>query len=263
MAYHKYMVGFLVKKTFFDLWDNLFKAALLNLGFILSAAAPVFALSRLESLPLAALLVLFAGILWCFVYLFAAARSLRAVSDYGSFGFADFFAGLRAAWPGGLVMGFLVFLMWLLAAVAIPFYLGMNSILGLFLAALIFWTLAAGVLALQFFPAVYSRLDSKITKAVRKCFLIFFDNPGFCVFSFFYNLAALAVSVFLAFLFPGPAGLLLYWDEALRLRLLKYDWLEANPGANRRRIPWDALLIEEREKTGTRSFKNFIFPWKD
>jgi hypothetical protein len=257
------MIGFLIKKTFFDLWDNLFKAALLNLGLILSAGASIFAFSLLEFFPPAAFLVLLIGILWCFVYLSAAALSLRAISDYGSFGFADFFANLRTAWPRGLVMGLFVFLIWLLAAAVIPFYLGMHSLLGLFLAALIFWTLAAAVLALQFFPAVCSRLDSKITKAIKKCFLFFFDNPGFCFFSFLYNLAALGLSVFLAFLFPGPAGLLLYWDEALRLRLLKYDWLEANPGANRRRIPWDALLIEDREKTGTRSLKNFIFPWKD
>ena len=34
-------------------------------------------------------------------------------------------------------------------------------------------------------------------------------------------------------------------------------------GSGRRKIPWDAILIEEREKTGTRSLKSFIFPWKD
>jgi hypothetical protein len=73
----------------------------------------------------------------------------------------------------------------------------------------------------------------------------------------------MVLSMFLGFLAPGPAGVLLFLDEGLRLRLLKYDWLEANPDANRRKVPWDALLIEEREKTGTRSFKNFIFPWKD
>ncbi|MDR2103555.1 MAG: hypothetical protein LBP42_05565, partial [Treponema sp.] len=73
----------------------------------------------------------------------------------------------------------------------------------------------------------------------------------------------LGMSVFLAFLFPGPAGILLYLDEAVRLRIFKYDWLEANPGENRRKVPWDALLIDDREKTGTRSLKSFIFPWKD
>jgi hypothetical protein len=71
------------------------------------------------------------------------------------------------------------------------------------------------------------------------------------------------ISLFLAFLAPGPAGALLFLDEAFRLRLLKYDYLEANPDANRKQIPWDALLIDERERTGTRTLRNFIFPWKD
>jgi hypothetical protein len=78
-----------------------------------------------------------------------------------------------------------------------------------------------------------------------------------------HNLVVLVLSLITFMMFPGPAGLLLYLDESLRLRLLKYDWLEANPGANRRKIPWDASLIDEREKTGTRTFRNFIFPWKD
>ncbi|GHT81356.1 hypothetical protein FACS1894130_13030 [Spirochaetia bacterium] len=111
--------------------------------------------------------------------------------------------------------------------------------------------------------AVSARLEDNHFKALKKCFLIFFDNGGFCVFSFIHNLILLALSVFLAFLLPGPAGILLFMDEALRLRLMKYDWIELNPDENRRKIPWDALLIDERDRTGTRSFKNFIFPWKD
>lgn len=257
------MIGFLIKKTFFDLWDNMFRVALVNLGFIASAAFPIFIPSLLETAPPLALLALLVGILWCFVYLMAAALSLKAVSDYGGFGFADFFRNLKAAWPAGLLMGFLVFLLVLMVTEVIPFYIGMNSIVGLLLAALIFWTLIAGILSLQFFPAVRARLDTKLSKVIKKCFLIFFDNPGLSIFSLLHNLVLLVISTLLAFLFPGPAGILLYLDEALRLRLLKYDWLEANPGANRRKIPWDALLIDEREKTGVRSLKNFIFPWKD
>jgi hypothetical protein len=257
------MIGFLIKKTFFDLWDNMFRVALVNLGFIISAAFPIFIPTLLEPVPPLAILALLAGILWCFVYLMAAALSFKEVSDYGAFGFADFFRNLKAAWPAGLILGLLVFLLVLMVTMVIPFYLSMNSIIGLLFSALIFWTLVAGILSFQFFPAVRARLDTKLTKVIKKCFLIFFDNPGLSIFSLIHNLILLVISTLLAFLFPGPAGILLYLDEALRLRLLKYDWLEANPGANRRKIPWEALLIDEREKTGTRSLKNFIFPWKD
>ncbi|MDR0376406.1 MAG: hypothetical protein LBH70_01275 [Spirochaetaceae bacterium] len=259
------MIGFLLKKTFFDLWDNLFRIALVNLGFIASVSLPVFVPPLLESVPVLSLVVFFIGILWCFVYLVTAAVSMKSISDYGSFGFGDFFRNMKAAWPAGVAGGVLVFILILLTVRVIPFYLGMEAmpVLGLFLAAVIFWTLVIGVLSLQFFPAVRARLDTKTVKIVKKCFLIFFDNSGFCIFSFILLVIFLLLSAFLAFLFPGPAGILLFLDEGLRLRLLKYDWLEANPGENRRKIPWDVLLIDEREKTGTRSLRNFIFPWKD
>jgi hypothetical protein len=265
------MIGFLIKKNFFDLWDNLFKAALLNIGFMASLAFPVFIPPLLEELPpagplgmsLPGAVVLGVGILWCFIYLAAAGLSLKNISDNRSFGFADFFANLKAAWPAGAALGGIVFFLFVPLVMAILFYLGMGSLLGLFLAAFVFWALVIGVLSLQFFYAVRSRLDVKFFKIIKKCFIIFFDNPGFSVFCFFYNLASLVLSALLAFIFPGPAGLLLFTDEALRLRLLKYDYLEANPEAPRRKIPWDVLLIEERERTGTRSLKSFIFPWKD
>ncbi|MDR2392988.1 MAG: hypothetical protein LBD93_02365 [Treponema sp.] len=257
------MVGFLLKKTFFDLWDNLFRVALLNLGFLASVAVPLFIPPLLPSLPVLGMLVLGVGILWCFVYLAATALSLKAISDYGSFGFGDFFMQVQHAWPSGIVMGGFVFLGGILLRVVIPFYLGLGSVIGLLVAAMIFWTLVLGSLSLQFFLAIRARLDTKLSKIIKKCLLIFFDNPLFCIFSCVYCLLTLGLSIFLGFLFPGPAGVLLYLDEALRLRLLKYDWLEVNADANRRKIPWEVLLIEEREKTGTRSFKSFIFPWKD
>jgi hypothetical protein len=260
------MIGFLIKKTFFDLWDNLFRVALLNLGFIASAAFPVFIPGLLIGLPALSVASLLIGVLWCSVYLAAAAYSLKSVSDYGAFGFGDFFRNLKQVWPAGLVMGGLLIALWSLVTLIIPFYWRMGSLFGLFLAAVVFWTTVVAVLSFQFFFAVRTRLDAKLTKVLKKSFIFFFDNPGFCLFSFIHNTVLLVLSVLLAFLFPGPAGILLYLDDALRLRLLKYDWMEANPEAaavKRRKIPWDALLIEEREKTGTRTLKSFIFPWKD
>jgi hypothetical protein len=260
------MFGFLIKKTFFDLWDNLFRIALLNLGFIASLAAPVF-LPGLFSSPALGMAVLVVGVLWCSVYLAAAALSLGAISNYGSFGFADFVSNLKTGWPAGLCMGGALLILWAMASIIIPFYLSINSMIGLLLAAVIFWTLVLSLLSLQFFFAVRTRLDTNLVKVFKKCFIIFFDNPGLAVFSLLHNAVLLVISGLLAFLFPGPAGILLYLDEALRLRLLKYDWIEANPrpdsSSKRRKIPWDAILIEEREKTGTRSLKSFIFPWKD
>jgi hypothetical protein len=127
----------------------------------------------------------------------------------------------------------------------------------------VFWFTVFGLISFQYYFTICARIGTNLKKAFRKCMIISLDNSGFSLFLLLHNIVGLILSSFLVFLLPGPAGALLYLDEALRLRLLKYDWLEANPGANRRKIPWDAILIEERERTGTRTFRNFVFPWKD
>jgi hypothetical protein len=234
-----------------------------NLGFLASAALPILVPPLLEFNLFLSLAVLLIGLVWLFIYLATAARCVKRISDYGSFGFSDFFQSIKQSIPVGLVMGLIIFFIVLLVTIVIPFYLNMESLIGVFFSAIIFWTVVVVILSLQFYPAASIRLDKNILKALKKCFIFCLDNTGFCLFSLFHNIVLLALSAILAFLMPGPAGLLLYLDEAVRLRLLKYDWLEENPTANRKHIPWDALLIDEREKTGSRTLRNFIFPWKD
>jgi hypothetical protein len=256
------MIGFLLKKTLYDLWDNLPRLVLLNLGFYASAAAPLLLPGALDFFPPLAWAALVLGVLWCCVYLAAAARCVRNISDYGIFGFGDFFRGLKAALPSGLVLGILVIIALFIITVVIPFYGSWESG-GVFIAAALFWSVAAGIIAFQFYPASGVRLDRKALPAIKRCFFFFLDNTPFCVFCLVFAALLLPLSVLAGFLVPGPAGMLLFHDEALRLRLLKYDWLEENPSAKRSRIPWDALLIDEREKTGHRTLKGFIFPWKE
>lgn len=257
------MIGFLLRKTFYDLWDNLFRVVLLNLGFIASAAVPVGGAVLLASVPALSLLVFAAGLLWCVVYLAACARVLKNISDYGLFGFGDFIEALKETWVSGLILGLLVGVAAVLVSIVLPFYFAMGSFIGIFAAALVFWTLLVAFLSFQYYLPLRARLERNPRKLIKKCFILFFDNPGLSLFSAFHNLVLTVVSLFLALLLPGPAGILLYLDEALRLRLLKYDYLEAHPGADRKKIPWDELLAEDREKTGTRTLKGLIFPWKD
>lgn len=260
------MIGFLLRKTFYDLWDNLFKVVVLNLGFFACTAflfIPAFLPDIFGSNALITVFFI-AGIFVCSIYLAAASCALKPVSDYGSFTFGDFLRAFKSAWPAGIVMGLFIILLFLMITVVFPFYFQMeNPLLGIALAAIIFWVTFFAVLSFQFYFTVVNRLGPGLLKSARKCFLISLDNTGMSIFLFFNNIIAFALSVFFAFLFPGPAGILLYLDEAVRLRLLKYDYLEANPDADRKKIPWDALLIEERERTGVRTLRNFIFPWKD
>ena len=261
------MLGFLLKKNFFDLWDNMLKIALINLGFIISAAITIFLPYAVINSPVWGGIVFFICILWCVLYTTAAAGTLKALSDYGTFSIADFISNLKTAWPQALVLAGLLFIILILMAVVTPFYLGMRSVTGLLLGVFIFWILVMAILSLQFFLAGKDRLDTRYSKIIKKCFIVFFDNPGFCIFVMIHNLFILIICLFpLFFLFPGPAGVLLFLDQGLRLRLLKYDWLQANAKtdtSSKKNIPWEEILEEEKEKTGNRSFRGLIFPWKE
>jgi len=261
------MIGFLIRKTFYDLWDNMFRIVVLNLGFIACVAISFF-LPRLGDLftdsDILKLILFAPGILICSIYLAMAAFTIKPISDYGSFSFQDFFKTFKTAWPAGLVMGFFVIFLFLIVTVTIPEYIAMEPpMVGLVLASIIFWTAFFAVLSFQYYFSVITRLGPGLRKALKKSVLIAMDNTGLSIFLIIHNIFVLIISSFLVFMFPGPVGILLYIDQAVRLRLLKYNWLEANPGVNRRKIPWDELLIEEREKTGERTLKNIIFPWKD
>ena len=266
--YHCYyydMIGFLLKKTLYDLWDNMFKIVVLNIGFFLCTAIallPAF-LPRLFSSTMYVVALGVIGALVCSIYLAMVSFTVKTISDYGTFTFADFIGNFKNALPSGIAMFFVLLLFFFVAIIVIPFYAGMGTLLGLILTALIIWLVIFALLSFQFYYVVYVRLGQNIIKSFKKCMLISLDNTGLSIFLMIHNILALMLSVVLVFMFPGPAGVILYLDEAVRLRLLKYDWLEANPGADRRKIPWDELLIEERDKTGHRTFRNFIFPWKD
>jgi hypothetical protein len=257
------MVGFFIKKSFFDGWDHLFTLIPLNLGFVLAlalGAALPGAIGAPTWLALAIGVVALAlGSVWWSTCVFA----LQGLADFGSFYFRDLPGYLKKGlWPGvqmGVVLGggFLV------VSVGLPFYLGIGGILGALAAGVIFWFAVIALLAMQYYVPLRARLGGGLRKNLRKSFVMFFDNPGFSVFLFLYSLVNLALSVALAFLIPGLAGVALSSDVALRLRMYKYDWLEEHPEGNRRQVPWDDLLEEDRELVGKRTLKGMIFPWKE
>jgi uncharacterized membrane protein YesL len=257
------MFGFLIKKAFFDMWDNLFRIIIMNLGYI-AVLGIFFLLAPLffTVLPLF-FITLAIGIAVLVVYTGAVGKMCSEIADYRQPGFADFWRFVKETYPSSLLLALVVTAYVFIVSVAFQFYGGMKSIAGPLAVALLFWVTVAGVFAAQYFFPIQARLDRKFRKIIRKTFLLFFDNPGSSIALLLCALVILVASVFTALLLPGIATILLWWNVAFKLRLYKYDWLEQNPGANRRRIPWDALLVEDRERVGKRTLKGMIFPWKE
>lgn len=256
------MFGFCLKKAFFDAWDNLFLLVLLNvasLALLLAALllpgllAPAWARLLLLGLLVLAGSAWFGGLTWF----------LKEAADFGTPSLRGLPAALRAAFLPSLQLGGLGLALGAFLSVGLPFYLARGGLLGSLAAGLLFWCAVVLVLAAQYYLPLRARLGGGFRKNARKCLVLFFDNPGFSLALGLWNLVCALLSVLTAGLAPGAAGIALNLDVALRLRLYKYDWIEAHPGADKRRLPWDELLAEDRELLGPRSLKGMIFPWKE
>lgn len=258
------MFGFLIKKAFFDLWDNFLPAILLNLGFIVMLTAPLL----LPSVAAAggtvlALLVLVVGVLLTFVYIGGVFVAAKTFTNYRSMTWSTFVDGVRSNLPASITIGVIVVVHAFLLSVAIPVYTAVGNIVGLLALAFLFWMSVIWILSAQYFFPIRNRLDGDIRKSLKKCFLLSFDNTLFTVGIAIGGFTIIIISFATAFLFPGITGLAIWYDGALKLRMYKYDYLEENPDASRRAIPWDALLYDERERVGKRTIRGMIFPWKD
>lgn len=259
-----HMFGFTIKKSFFDLWDNLIAVALINLGLILLMIFPLVAApSVAESSLLGGLILFLVGMVVFFLGIGVASRYARDMANYKRPEFASLPVYFKETWKFSAAVGLLISLVGFLLFVAFPVYGSMGNILGLVGFALVFWLTIVVFLALQYLFPIHAQLENGLKKSLSKSFLILFDNTGFTLGLAIGSLVVIALSVFTAFLIPGIAGLLLWHQVGLKLRLYKYDYLEENPEASRKRIPWQALLMEERDRIGKRTFKGMIFPWKE
>ncbi|MBU0934369.1 MAG: hypothetical protein KKI09_11380 [Spirochaetes bacterium] len=256
------MIGFVVKHSFSGLWDNLGRLAIINFGFIISVGLPLLASLVLGSIPVLSLFIALAGFFWAGLYLAAASAAVCAYAESQPFRFVDFLGELRVSLIVGVQVAAVGLLVALIVFIVIPFYAGMNSVFGIMIAVLTSWMLLFLILALQFFLPLRAQVGGSLKDIVKKCFLFLVDNTGYCLAVLFLSLIFFLLSLVLVFIMPGPAGILYMLNESLRLRLLKYDYLEAHPGADRRKLPWKEILADEREKAGTRTLRSLIFPWK-
>jgi hypothetical protein len=257
------MIGFFLKKSFFDGWDNLFTLVFLNLGFVLVIGLGVLLPGALGVPAWLGYSAGFLAIMALSVWWSACVFALRKVADFGTVKLSDMPQALRDGLVPGLQVGIFLIAGWILLSVGLPFYLSKGGMLGALAAGVLFWCAVIVILSIQYYIPLRARLGGGLRKNLRKSLLLFFDNGPFSIFLFFYNVLGLALSLPLAFIMPGPAGAALALDVALRLRLYKYDWLEANPDARRRSPPWAELLAEDRELVGHRTLKGMIFPWKE
>ena len=259
------MLLFTIKKTFFDIWDNLFTLVFLNLGFILLFAGSAAALQALHSagLPMWSFLPgIGAALFLCVSYLGAASMLMGDIADYRYPGLKNFLRYVTLNAKAAFVLTLIIFFQIFIVGFAIPWYIGQGGVIGLTATAILFWASLFWWLAAQYYFPVRSRLADRLKPLFLKSFAMFFDNTGFTVAIALGTLVLILLSTFLAFLFPGIGAILLWHQVATKLRLYKYEYAEAHPEGSKKYPPWDTLLKDDKRLVGTRTLKGMIFPWK-
>lgn len=273
------MFGLLLRKTLYEMWDNFLALFIMNLGYVALLALCYFMGLGVYSLapllfnsptPLLALLTTAFIIIISFIiislYNGVVSCLVTDIADRGRPELSQIGYYIKTTWLPSVAFGSIQGLALSLIINASLFYLpsGSQNFLYYFLFFLVLWGYFIWMISAQYFFPLQARFDKNLKKNIRKMFILFFDNTAFTVFGLtLVGILIMGLSVFTAFLIPGLATLNLFYAVALKLRIIKYDYLEANPQASRKNIPWDIILAEEKEKTGKRSLRSFIFPWKD
>jgi hypothetical protein len=256
------MIGFLIKKTFFDFWDNIGAVLLMNIVATVLVIG-FFLLPSLFGLPRAFLPVyVIPGVIALNFYFGAVVRYTLDLSDFKRSGLKAFFIYLRDGWKQSLFTSAFSLVFIGVFLFILPASLGSDSILILAVGGLSFWIWVTVLLALLFFIPASVRVKKPLWQSFRFAFAFVTDNTAFCLFMLVGVLAILALSVFLVFLLPGLAAIVLFINVGFKLRIYKYYWLEAHPGADRKKIPWGELIADDYERLGKRTVRGTIFPWK-
>lgn len=262
------MFGFIIKKNFCDGWDNLLNLLVANLTFLFAGVGLLMlnALSGENGLLLLVLFVVTVIILT--ILTFAYGDVAANIANFNGVGLLDYFKAIPGVLKDASLFGLLVSGIVLLSGFSIRYYFfEVRSLFGFAIGCFMLWIVIFSFLALQWFLPIRSLMKNNFKKCLKKSFIILFDNTGFTLAVTLYNIVMLAISVGCIGFFPSMAGITIGNTNALRILLYKYDYLEAHPELQtkkeKKNIPWEELIYEDRQILGPRKFKSFLFPWKE
>lgn len=258
------MIGFFIKKSFFDGWDNFFSLVLQNLIYIGLTLLTLCALYFLgaESQVLFYLFVSLSVLLFS-ISLGGTAEAAKNISCYSSDIWGAYIKGIGRNIKHSLFFFFILICLFIIYSITIPFYNSEESLIGLLLSVVMIWVTVFFVMALPYyFPLMTTFPDDGPVKTMKKAFLVSFDNPLRSLFLLLHILFDGVVSVIAVGIVPGVSGIMLSGSVMTKLIMKKYDYLEENPGKTKKDINWDELLKEEKDTVGVRTLKGMIFPWK-
>lgn len=258
------MVGFFLKKSFFDGFDNFWKLVVLNVLFGILTVSGVF-------LPLhffagnynLILISLFMTAFLFSLYSYGANYFLFKWSCYEQGNLRNCLKSYKGKFKIILVHAVLSYTAFCVIPLSQYLYLSAGKIIGLFITLLLFDFEVIILSVTQFFYPVSFYYDSDEASLLKRSLAIAFDNFGYSMLLVLKSILDFIITVFTFSIIPGICGIGLARMDMVRLLTRRYQYLEANEGVTKKDADWKQILAEDITSTGTRTFRNMFFPWKD
>lgn len=256
------MIGFLIKKSFWDFWDRMGVMIMINAGFTaLTVGSSFLIFLTLTILPLTLAVTWFSLVLVS-VYMGMVSGMVEDLIHNRSFFWKTFGKSLKKNFLKSFIYGSLVFLAYMIFTVVFRFYGQIEeSFVSLIAFFMMCWFVLFLMMAQVWFYPLMQRMDDPLLKHLKKTLLLALDNGWQSFFILIWSLFLLALSAATVLLIPGISSLLILWHNALKLVMHKYEYLEKFP-EQRKKIPWKVILQAEREHLGKRGLSDFIRPGK-
>lgn len=258
------MIGFIIKKAFFDTWDNLIKFVVFNFMTLPFLVLAYYGFKLVAMGGLIGFAVVFIALVGLIIHQGTISYFIKEIGNSQSVSIKEYFKYLKTDFKIKLQFGVALSFFITITSFAIMYYLNGTGMMSLIPLALVFWfSVITSMATLMFFP-IKIRLEGDFKKVIKKCFILLLDNPLAGIVVFIYSILLFLLSIpSLGLLPPGLSSIACVLDTTVHLYDLKYDYLDKNPDANRKKIPWKELTWDLNENIGPRSLKGMIFPWKD
>ena len=258
------MVGFFLKKSFFDGFDNLWKLIILNVlyGFLLfiGISFPIHCFSGNFNYILVSLFVM--SILFS-SYSYGANYFLFKWSCYEQGSLKDCLQNYKGKFKLILIHSILSYLIFLVIPLSQYLYLSSRKPVGAFVALLLFDFEVILFLIHQFFFPVCYYYNSDGSSVVKRSFAIGIDSFGYSFLLILRSLFDFVLSVITFSAIPGICGIGLSRMDMVRLLAKRYKYIESNTGVTKKDVDWHLILEDDINSTGKRTIRSIIFPWKD
>ncbi len=257
------MIRLLIRKSFYDMWDNLLGLVLSNLVCNAFIAGFVFTTGIGGNLSGTGKFTLtFAGLVFFCLYTTGFSGTAHSWTSFKNGIFINFAGSLKAGFTHFLFYCAETVFLVVNAGFLIPFYYRGTGFASTLICAFLCFAEFELFLSVQYYLPLFQAMpEDGPLKTFRKSLLLVTENFLFTVFLVIHSAFNIVLSAVTLFFLPGLSSVAVLRNNAVRLLLIRYDWMEEKH-VDRHHIIVSDMLASENAAVGHRTLKDFFFPWK-